>query len=666
MSKMTKTTNRRKNKQAYMVIHFIALGFVCCVVYLGWLQLVRGEELSARANESSNILRELQSPRGSICDRDGKELAVSLISLSFFVDPLAMDDNRNMAGQRDPRQLAAKLLAEPLNKSEQALYEIFCEDTHFVWLERTMDKARTDRIQAILRDNKLNGFGFIKESKRYYPLGTLAAQVLGFVGTDDKGLSGMEMTFDSVLKSAVQTQFIETDNNGRPIFSSVMESKVAKKMASVHITLDDRFQFAAEKALLRVVENTGAKMAAALVMDIRTGEILAMANVPTFDPNYFYNYKPESWTNANISVVYEPGSTFKPLVAAAAINEGLVEPQTLMYDYGKIKVGDREIKNSDGRAAGAVSFNQVITKSLNTNMVEIGLALGKRRMNEYAQAFGFGDYTDIELPGEEKGILFETDKMIPVDVASMSIGQGIAVTPLQLVCAVSAIGNDGKPVSPQIVKKIVRPDGSIQKEAEQILQKEVMSKETSKKVLAMMENVVLHGGGTLAQIPGYRVAGKTGTAEKLRSGGGYAQNEYIASFIGIAPVEEPRFIVLVLVDTPHSVYYGSQVAAPVFKEIMQQTLVISGVEPSSPIEAMLPKTQTTQKADSNKRAIGSYLHGNSTVVPDLSGYTMRECAKVLEQNGLSLIPEGSGTAFKQEPEVFSIVEEKAIVKVWFK
>lgn len=659
-------SNPRNNIRAKMIKGAIMLFFTVCVCYLAWLQLVQGEVLAAREEENKQMLQKLQSPRGSICDRNGQELAVSLVSLSLYVDPLAMDDPRNFSPKRDPRAVAADILAEPLGRNRKELYDIFKEDRHFVWLERTMDKAWSDRINGLRRENELRGFGFHKESKRYYPMGKLGAQILGFVGTDDFGLSGIEMAYDSILKSAVQTQFIDTDSDGRPILSSVLQSNKARKMATVYMTIDDRVQFALEKALSAAVERTGAKSAAAVVMDVQTGEIMAMGGFPTFDPNYFDKFSQASWKNPVISTVYEPGSTFKPIVAAAAINEGIVGPDTTFYDHGKIKVGDREIKNSEGKALGSVLFRDVITYSINTNMVEIGLAMGKTRMTQYAKAFGFGSYTDIELPGEESGILFSVDKMGPVDIASMSIGQGIAVTPLQLVRAIAAIANNGQMVEPQIVKKIVDPNGL--KETSPVVKppRQVVTKETSQKVLAMMENVVLKGGGSLAQIKGYRIAGKTGTAEKLKAGGGYAQGEYIASFVGVAPVENPRFVALVLVDTPNSVYYGSQVAAPVFKEIMQQTLVLFGVEPSSPMEGLIPRDKAESfSAKQSGDPPNKPLYKGYTAVPDVKGSTMRDCARILQNAHLSLVPRGSGKAVRQEPEAFSKVSADTKVTVWF-
>jgi cell division protein FtsI/penicillin-binding protein 2 len=649
--------------RAKLLFTVVWAGFLICLVRIGWLQLALGDEMAARAAQNNNILRELKSPRGAIYDREGRELAVSLISLSFYVDPLAMDEKTNAGRdgeQRDARRLAASLLAPELDRKEEELYGIFTSDRRFVWLERTMDKSRTDRIDQILKTHKLSGFGFLRESKRYYPMGSLGAQVLGFVGTDDYGLSGIEMAFDSFLKSAVQPQFIETDIAGRPVFSSVLADTRAPDMGSIHLTLDNRIQYAAEKALSDTVRKTGARGATALVMDVRTGDILAMVSNPSFDPNRFYNYPEESWINKNVSMIYEPGSTFKPLVASFAINEDLISPQTMVYDRGSVKVDGHVIINSEQITYGLVPFSEVLAQSINTSMVEVGFIVGKEKMNEYIRALGFGLDIDIDLPGVEQGLLFETKEMRPIDVASMSIGQGIAVTPLQLVQGLSALSNGGAPVRPRIIQKITAPDGTPRPLSPQPPPRQVLSAATCRTVLAMMENVVTNGAGTLAKIPGYRIAGKTGTAEKVKSGGGYAKNEYIASFVGIAPAEDPRFIVLVLIDTPHSNYYGSQIAAPVFKEIMQQTLTINGIEPNPPgglLPPAAPREQKNQERSALKTQISS--------VPDLTGLTMRECAKILQQNGLSLIPRGSGLARRQDPPAFLAVKNQTAVTVWF-
>lgn len=656
------------SKRAKVLLVIIALGFIACVGRLGWLQLFKSAELTMLAENNKKFLRELQSPRGSIFDREGRELAVSLITLSLYVDPLAMDDSRAYTKEnekRDPRKLAAGLLAPILNKTEQDLYEIFNKDGHFVWLERTMDKERTDKIQELLRENKINGFGFIKESKRYYPMGKLGAHVLGFVGTDDRGLSGMEMALDSVLKSAVEQQYIETDITGTPIFSSVLESNKAKEMASVYLTIDTNIQFITEKALEKVVKDTNAKSAAALVMDLQTGEILAMTSFPTFDPNNFSDYSQDSWTNRTISLNYEPGSTLKPVIAAAAINEKVIQPENEVFDEGQITVNERTIKNSEDRKYGKTTFNNVITYSINTVMVEVALNLGAERMNKYAQSFGLGSGTGIELPGEEEGILFKTHEMRLVDVASMSIGQGVAVTPIQLIRAVASIANDGYLVQPYIIQKIVQSDGTVIRQGGNNPTKQIISTETSRKVLAMMENVVLYGGGQLAKIPGYRIAGKTGTAQKLKSGGGYSENEYIASFIGVAPVENPRFIVLVLVDAPRNIYYGSQIAAPVFREIMQEVLLDSGIEPTIKKELPVHQVKAGSKGNGQVGTVKTVIPEGHIMVPDLSGNTMRACAQKLEQGGLAFMPKGSGVAVKQQPAAFTVVPKKTEITVWF-
>ena len=671
---MMKKRKYYKNSRTSFILFVLVVSFIACLVRIGWIQLIEGERLASMAERRQSVMRELNSPRGTILDTSGKTLAISLISLSLYVDPLGMDDSRDFTKEnqvkRDPRKLAAELLAPILNKSEASLYEIFSKTSNFVWLERTMDKDKTDKISKIIDDNKLNGLGFLKESKRYYPLGQLAAQVLGFVGTDDRGLSGLEMSLDSVLKSAVLPQNLEIDVTGKPIFSSVMEANIAQKMASVYLTIDNRVQFATEKALTEAVKRTNAKAACAIVMNVKTGEIIAMANVPGFDPNYFYNFPEEAWANDAVSMIYEPGSTFKPIVGSAGLNESLIAPETKVYDYGTIRVADRVIKNSDGQGHGNITFRDVIKSSINTNMVELGLMLGSDRMNDYARKFGFGAFTDIDLPGEENGILFKTNEMRSIDVASMSIGQAIAVTPMQLACAIGAIANDGVLVKPYVIKKIVLPNGEILKEGKTQERERAVSVETSKKMLAMMEDVVSKGGGQLAQIPGYRIAGKTGTAEKLKKTGGYASGEYIASFVGVAPVEDPSFVVLVIVDQPaSSIYYGGLVAGPAFKEIMQQTLLIYGIAPTvnTAMQSLEKKAvdETSIDKKNPETLKKEVLAKNYTAIPDLTGLTIRESAKILRQNNLVLKPYGTGKAKKQQPSAFTAVPKGSEIIIWF-
>lgn len=623
-------------------------------------------ELSISQTMGINIV---SSPRGAIVDRDGEELAVSIMSKSLYADPVAMEDHPESDAAksgRNVKRLAADLLAAPLGISAESLYSDFTiEGARFVWIKRTLSPEMAEKVQLIIKKNNLPGLHFLEESKRYYTKGTMAAQVLGFVGTDDVGLSGIELAMDSIIKARSKEMQETTDAVGNPIGESSMEDMRPQNMPTVYLTIDSKIQFVLEEALDRAMKETKSRAAAAILMDPHTGAVLGMASRPTFDPNDFGEYPVSTWTNRAISIIYEPGSVFKPIVGCMGLSENIITPQTVFEDKGSIKIADRVIRNWDGEGRGQVPFEDIIKYSINTGMVQLGMQLGANQMIDYSKKFGFGQPTGIELPGEESGILYRPEDMYEPDIATMAIGQGIAVTPLQMLRAICAIANGGELLEPYIIDKIVMPDGRVLRQGQKKVVRRVITEDVAGQMRMMMEKVVSEGGGKPAHIAGYQIAGKTGTAEKLAEQGGYAPGEYIASFVGFVPAANPQYAMLVMLDTPQGAFYGSQVSAPVFKDTLQQILVAKGIQPSTHEGLPSFEEDAKDKAKAVKVPVMEFLPDNKVKIPDFTGLDMRQTAELVQRGHLVLVPYGSGRAKKQSLPPGTVAAEGTKLEIWF-
>lgn len=653
---MIKSTDTPQKRVA--IFFFILL--ICLLVIsgrIGYLQLVQGPKLAEKARMQLQENKALQSPRGTIYDRMGRELAISGITKSLYVNPKILN--------KDAGQVAA-WLAPVLDMTENELKERLTVDSSFMWLKRTLEPDKAKTVDNIIKQNSIRGLEFVEESKRYYPNDSLAAHILGFVGTDDIGLDGIESVLDKTIKGERQQQLLETDGYGVPIFKSILTFSPSKQGKSVYLTIDNTIQFIVEQSLDKAMAKTKAKAATAIIMNPRTGEILAMVSRPGYNPNSFGRYSEGERKNRAVSIVYEPGSTFKPVVAAAALQEGKVRPDERFIDNGYVEVSGRRIQNWSGDSYGNIGLVDIIKNSINTGMVQLGLRLGSTKLTEYARNFGFGHATGIELPGEEEGILFNSGDMRDVDVATMSIGQGIAVTPLQLVTALAAIANDGLLLKPHIIKEIHNADDTIASVAATTPVRQVVSPEMARVMTAMMEKEMSEGGGAKAVVKGYRFAGKTGTAEKLKeSGGGYEANHYISSFTGFGPVEDPQVVALIVIDDPIGTYYGAEIVAPIFSEIMLQVMRYLNVHPeiTPEITPQLPKKKI-ELAPVVSPVVKEVPPGK-VVVPSVKGKTIREAAEILNKAGLSLIPVGTGTAVSQQVEANSIVSSGTEITVTF-
>lgn len=649
-----KKGDNRANLQKRLTILGLGLPTILLVLILcryGWLQVIAQEEMMDRFQGQVEGNYELQTPRGAITDRNGRELAVSIMARSLYGDPLMLNK---------PAAEVAEFLAPLIGEKPEELTELLTGRNRFVWLKRGIDPPDAAALQKKIKEAGIQGLGFLEESKRFYPSKKMAAGVLGFVGVDDKGLYGLEMQYDKELKGSGQRRKLLTDNLGRPIFDSAVQNNQVNDKQVLQTTIDSNIQFICEKWIDQAMVDTGASGVAIIVMNPKTGAILALANRPTFDPNEFWKFPEVSWRNRATSTIYEPGSTFKALVAAAALQEGKVTPNEMFMDNGRIEVGGRIIQNWDGSGLGHVPFSDIVKYSLNTGFVEVSKRLGSKKMNEYARRFGMGKATGVDLPGEEEGILFQDDTMMPIDVATMSIGQGIAVTPMQMISAFSSIANGGKKVQPHIVEKIYGADGNIAWEYKAGAEEYIIRPEVDKELIVLLEKVVAEGGGGRAEVEGYRFAGKTGTAEKLNEiGGGYLDGRYIASFAGFGPLEDPQIAVLVIIDDPNGLFYGGMIAAPVFKHVAEEIMHYLGIPPTRPYS----KGITPREAVSSVGPRVNILNGQ-IIVPDLVGYSLRQSANALAPHGIYLVPTGTGRIIRQDPAPGTTIQKGEEIRIY--
>ncbi len=648
---------------------FLWLVLLLVVGRVGWLQMYKYQDIAGELK--GQFLRDapVKSPRGKIVDCNGDILAVSLLGGSLYIDNVQMRKDIGATGRTLPelQQAIIEKLGPVLGLAAENFEKCFADsENYYVSAKRMLNPEQVQKAKEIIAQENLIGVFIVPESIRYYPKNTAAAQVLGFVGADDIGLGGLEYYLDDILKGEQGIQHKITNVFDKDIVNQT-DDEVNRTLPTVYLTLDSKIQYVLETAMDDAMKKTKAQGAAALIMNPYTGEILGMVSRPTFDPNEYSKYPQTSFSNKCISMSYEPGSVFKPIVGCMGLIEGLVTPNTIIKDEGAIHVADRTIHNWDDEGRGLIPFSDVIKYSINTGMVQLGMELGAYRLTNYSKRFGFGEPTNIELPGEANGIMYEAKNMYQPDIATMSIGQGIAVTPIQMLRAICAIANGGELIQPYIIKKIVDADGNVIRQGEKKVLRRVLEPQIAAEMRSMMEQVVAGGGGKTASIKGYRIAGKTGTAEKLAEGGGYASGEYIASFVGFVPADKPIYAMLVMLDTPKGLFYGSQVSAPVFRDTLQQILVAKEIQPYKadglPSFSGLAVGLEQQGEKLHKLEL---LPDKKVKLPDFTGCDMRQTAGLLHQGHLKLQPYGSGEAYKQEPAAGTVVAEDTLVKVWFK
>lgn len=493
----------------------------------------------------------LPSKRGIIYDRHGEVLAIALGAPSVYACPFQIED---------PYKTAV-FLSKTLHLDKKRLLKRLKKDADFVWIKRWISNKELRKIEK----QRLKGIGILKENQRHYPYRHLAGQILGFVGIDGYGLEGIERHFDHYLRGKDGYYYGIKDAGGRIIISPRFPIRLAKDGCNLFLTLDHRIQYAAEEALAKVVKKYHAKAGYAVILVPQTGEVLALANYPPFDPNDFRKARPRDYRNRAITDTFEPGSTFKAILVAAALDKGVLKPHDIVYcENGQYKIDDRVIH--DIKPFGWLSTRQVIVYSSNIGAVKIGQILGPRVFYKYIKRFGFGQKTGIDLGGEARGLLRPVETWRRVDAATICFGQGISVTALQLATAYAAIANGGNLVTPFVVKKIEDAQGRAMKVFQPKVKRRVITEGTARCLRKILRQVVVKGTGKMAEISGYEIAGKTGTAQKPGKGG-YYRNKAISSFVGFFPANDPQIVIAIVIDEPHPITYGGVVAAPVFKEI---------------------------------------------------------------------------------------------------
>ena len=555
--------NRMLEIRLKFLLAIIIVGLMTVSGRLFYVQAMSSAEYDQKAEKQRLRVIELPSKRGEILDRNGSELAVNILMDSVYATPYLIDDPKSFA----------KKLAPILKKDERQLLDSLIKQSGFIYLARKTDSKTLAQIKKIVEEDNIKGIGYIKESKRYYPNGSLAGHVLGFAGMDNNGLGGLELEYNELLYGKPGRIVAEKDGQGRPIPRSTQSSSRPVDGASIKITIDREIQYKAELELVKAVETYKAKSGSVVVMNPKTGEIYAMANVPCYNPNKLETLDDTNLRNKAITDLYEPGSTMKAVVAAVALEEKVCSPSTEFYLEPTIRVGSKNIKESHPRPAKNFTFAEIVQESSNVGMVKVGVLLGKERIDKYLQRFEFNKSCDVDFPGEARGYYPEVGNWSKMSLANIPFGQGICTTQLAMTKAMATIANDGIPTRPHFLIEAAGPRGRIVKKTEIESAKRVLNVATAEQMKQILEKAVLEGTGKQAAVAGYRVGGKTGTAQKAKIGGrGYEQGKYIASFMGMTPMNDPQLVISVVIDEPQQSIYGGSVAAPVFSKIAEFSL----------------------------------------------------------------------------------------------
>jgi len=629
---------------------------------LVYLQVGRHADLTARAERQQLRTVETTAKRGDILDRTGRVLAYSVDADSIYAVPTEISDPDAAA------QALCGVLEDCGSREREALADRIRRGRAFVYVRRQVSPDEARRVAAL----ELEGIGFMKENRRFYPNKDLAAHVLGYVGIDNTGLNGLEASYDSLIKGRPGTVLIQTDAR-RHAFSRIERPPTTG--ATIELTIDQYLQHVAERELRGGVEENRAAGGAAVVMDPRNGEILALASWPGFNPNAYRDSQPEAQRNRAVQDLYEPGSTFKIVTASAAFEEKMVDPDDQIdVSAGNIRFGARVI--DDDHNYGVLSFTDVLVKSSNVGAIKVGLKLGPERLGLYMKRFGFGRRTSPDFPGESAGIMWDPARLTDSALASVSMGYQVGVTPLQMAAALSSIANGGELFEPRIVRAVIA-DGTRTPVPHKVVRRTV-SAGTAATLSAIMEEVVTRGTGKQAQVPGFTSAGKTGTAQKVVNGR-YSKSEYNASFVGFIPSRDPAFVIVVVVDSPHgpNAYYGGTVAAPIFQRIAEAALRHQGIPPSiNPA----PPVLVARRDDSRERPTSGPLDlalgrpaelpaivtlagtagGSGALFPDLGGLGARDALRMLARLGLTARVLGAGVVVEQEPAAGSPIERGSV------
>ncbi|HKM39757.1 MAG TPA: penicillin-binding transpeptidase domain-containing protein [bacterium] len=688
---MNQTLAVMRRRIAFLLL-LIILATCGLAARLFYLQVLKNEKYRSAALAQRLHEIEIQPKRGLISDRNGKKLAINISLDSVVVNPGQIDNIDNTA------VALASALDLPIDRVKTRL----SANTSFEYIARKIKPEKSKAVRAL----KLDGIYLVEESERFYPNGSLAAHTLGFAGIDNQGLEGLEVVYDRELRGSMGRFMGETDAINREIPGGEKLYLPSEDGCNLILTVDEVLQHIAEREADRVMEETQAKGAVVVIANPNTAEILALCNRPTFDLNDPLSSPEVNRRNLAIWYNYEPGSTFKIVTAAAALEEGVVQEQDGFYCRGSMQVAGHNI--ACVASHGSQTFAEVVKNSCNVGFMTVGMRMPRETLYQYISGFGFGTAPGSGLPGEANGILLPITAVGPVEHANISFGQGIATTPLQMVCMMGAVANGGLLMKPQIVREIRAPNGVAVKLFSPQVVRQVVSTETASRLCKLLEAVVADGTGRGAQVPGYRLAGKTGTAQKIVDGR-YVSDKHVASFVGFGPVDDPQLVVLILVDEPQGSYYGGVVAAPIFKNIMEDSLRYLSISPTealpeemTEVKLRVPTVRNLTLAEARKtleeQGFSYRVEGGGAIVidqvpppeavttsdtkvilicgdsrpapglvtvPNLDGQTMRQAAQTLAEMGLTLKPIGTGLAVRQDPTPCGQVPPGTMITVEF-
>jgi cell division protein FtsI/penicillin-binding protein 2 len=650
---------------------------------LGYLQLIRHSDYLVRAQRQQQRTIEITPKRGAIYDRNMHPLAMSVPVESAFAVPSEIGDNKAMA---------ARLLSGVLGIPRDVLETRFESGGSFVWILRKLPPDKAEAVRAL----NLKGVYLQGENQRYYPKRELASHVLGFVDLDEKGLGGIEYGLDSTIRGKSEKIVVMADARQRWFDGGAAQKDQG---ANVVLTIDEKVQYIAERELAAAIAKTHALAGTVIVQNPNNGAILALANWPKFNPNSPNDVKNEARMDRAVSAIYEPGSTFKLITLAAAFDQNLIRPEEVFNcENGAVYVAGHRIR--DHKPFGLLTVSDILAQSSDVGAIKIAIRVGAPKFYEYIRAFGFGQQTGVDLPGESRGLLRRLENWTPVSIGSISMGQEVGVTPLQLVTAVSSIANGGTLYKPHVVAELRRGDQpmSLTGAVAPGEPKEVIRPETAATLRRLMEGVVLNGTGKLARLDGWTAAGKTGSAQKIDpTTGRYSPTQLIASFTGFAPINDPAVTILVSLDSPVGPHEGGMVAAPVFKRIAEQVLPYLDVPRDVPLSPKLiqaaykhpeadesatledftpvdfqaqpdrpPAQEKNSQPDPAKPSITVALdEGGDIAVPDFRGKTMRDVTEMCLRLGLEPALVGSGLAVDESPEDGAKVRRGAKITVRF-
>jgi cell division protein FtsI/penicillin-binding protein 2 len=662
---------------------FVSLGLVAWMLLIGGrlvqLQVSQHDDFTSRARNQQLSAIDTGPTRGQVLDRQGRELARSIETESFYADP------RDISDPVDTAKRIAAITGQDRDDLARRLATAIDAKKQFVWITRRLAVESAHKLDAM----ELKGIFSRKELKRYYPNDSLAAHVLGFVGSEQNGLGGVEQFYNEKISGEGGKVYLERDAERRVFESYEVQPNPGQ---TVVLTIDQTIQYRTEQALSAAVERAHAKSGTAIVMDPQTGEILALANAPSFDPNEPTKDSADARVNSALQNTYEPGSTFKIVAYSAAIEKGLVRPEDKIdCQMGQITVAGRLIH--DHHPFGVLTIADALAQSSNVGAIKLGLLIGNESMYEYMKRLGFGSRTGIDLAGESAGQLRALSRWQPSSIGSLAMGQEIGVTPLQMAAAYCVLANDGMLVKPHVVRELRSPDGAILFQAKPETRR-ALKPETTQALRNMLEGVTLHGTARKAQLDGYTAAGKTGTAQKIDPRThAYSATKYIGSFVGFAPVRNPAVVIIVVIDEPQGAYHGGDVAAPVFREIAEQILPDLSVTPDIELksmpqsiaqaagpppqqvkedqkqteerEATLPQVASRSFSGQTKEVVFAVATRRAALMPDLRGQSVRDALRTCQQLGLRLEARGEGHALRQTPEPGAEVDSGLIVRVDF-